>query len=221
MQPSTSAFCHPYLSSQMPPPYSFESGGSEGWSTSRNNAARLSLQSWSQSNQDHMQAGENRRRGYEQQLPSHGWVNAAPSDSGGTVGTDTPNYGFPTLNSPFFPGQSGSQGSFSPLLPASHAVSNPQYSTSQGQGTLQGRNDAAYDTRTYPPHPPMHSTYHQGTSAAMGNYHHARNVLPSAQPLADYSHALQPSVAGSGVDVPQQQHRYWSRESSDSQGNVP
>ncbi|KIJ63993.1 hypothetical protein HYDPIDRAFT_154960 [Hydnomerulius pinastri MD-312] len=242
MGPSTSSvsrgsehstpYYHPYLPAQhqhhaqTSSYFPDSSGGGEVWPPTRDDQTPLHMQPWPQSSQDQSAlVGEDRHRGYAPPGPSHGWVNAGSSESissSSASGTHTPSYGFPTLNSPFYPNQTNPQENYSssPAPP----LGAPQHygSVAQMQGSsLPGRSNAAYEGRTYPSHSSLQQAYPPSSSTAMSSYHQqSRNApltLPSAQPGSSYSHvqsASPSSPAGSGADS--SQLRYWSRDKLDN-----
>ncbi|KAL4063748.1 hypothetical protein V8B97DRAFT_676786 [Scleroderma yunnanense] len=175
-------------------------GGGEGWSAG-DDSTRIQAQSWSQSNQDHVHARE--RRGYEQQMPSHGWTSANQLDPSAAPGPRPPNYNFPTLTSPFYPTQGSSQESYSTLAHAPPTIPNPPYSSTMQSISLQGRANPSYDVGSYSSRPAVQPL--AGSSTARNPYQHVRDAPSPSQPLTNYSHMQHSPPPGSGVDA---QRRY-------------
>ena len=190
---SSSPFYQGFQPSQMQLSYFAMPGEDERWSSSVGDGpTRIPTQSWPQSNQDHAHARE--RRGYGQQMPSHGWPSANQLDPGAAPGPRSSNYSFPTLTAPFFRTQGNSQISYSTLPSASQT---PSYSSAMQAVSQQGRASVNYDVGSYPPQHPVQSTF-PGSSTARNPYQHVRDALPSSQPLPNYSQMQQSPPPGSG-----------------------
>ena len=212
-------YYHPYLPAQhhhhaqSSSYFPDSSSTAEVWPGARDDQSRIQMQPWSQNSQD--MAGDDRHRGYHQAVPSHGWPNTTGSEgisSSSSSGASAANYGFPTLNSPFYPPQNNPQGGFSsssvqpipvPSQPQHYGVVSP----------MQG-NPVSSSGRSYPS---LQQPFSSSSSSAVSSYQpQARTVsltLPSGQPVASYPHAQStstPPPAGPGGDSSQM--RYWPRE---------
>lgn len=188
-------FYQGFQPSQMQLSYFAVPGQDERWSPSvGDGSTRIPTQSWPQSNQDHAHARE--RRGYEQQMPSHGWPSANRLDPGAAPGPRSSNYSFPTLTAPFYPTQGNSQNSYSTLPSVSQTIPSPYPSAMQAIPP-QGRAGVSYDVGSYPSQHPVQSTL-PGSSTARNPYQHVRDALPSSPPLANYPQMQQSLPPGSG-----------------------
>ncbi|KIJ15820.1 hypothetical protein PAXINDRAFT_180477 [Paxillus involutus ATCC 200175] len=205
---------HPYLPAQQQHHaqssyFPESSSGAEVWSTARDDQTRMQMQSWSQSSQDQsVLGGDDRHRAYPQPVPSHGWVNPGTSEAmpaSSPSGAPSPNYDFPTLNSPFYPSQGHPQDGY----PSSPAQLPPQHYSSVAQ--MHG---SSLPSRSYSS---LQQAYPPSATTAMNSYQQqSRNIsltLPSVPPVSAYSHVQStspPSPAGSGADP--SQLRYWQRD---------
>ncbi|KAF9220368.1 hypothetical protein BS17DRAFT_348823 [Gyrodon lividus] len=211
------SYYHPYLPAQQQHHaqssyFPESSSGADVWSTARDDQTRMQMQSWSQTGQDQsVLGGDDRHRGYAQPASSHAWVNPGPSEampSPSASEAPTPSYGFPTLNSPFYPTQSNPQESYPSSSAQPLSVPSQHYaSVAQMHGNSQPGRSYSSLQHAYPP----------SSTTAMSSYQQqSRNVslaVSSPPPVSPYPHVQStrpPSPAGSGVDP--SQLRYWSRD---------
>ncbi|KAH7890251.1 hypothetical protein F5I97DRAFT_4474 [Phlebopus sp. FC_14] len=222
---------HPYLPPHHHAPsssssyYSEPDSTGETWTSAvRDDQSRLQMPSWPQGGQDQssVAAGEDAQRAYTSQAPtSHGWVGATASDSMTSSGTSgVPTFGFPTLNSPFYPGPSDGQDGFPSSTGPAVTVPPQNYSTvTPVQGSaLQGRSNTTFEGRGYSSHASVQPSY---SVSSMTSYpQQPRNAAlglanSSGPPLSGYSQVGPATIsAGPGV-ANASQMRYWMREKVD------
>ncbi|KAH7921504.1 hypothetical protein BV22DRAFT_1132212 [Leucogyrophana mollusca] len=228
----------PYMSNSnrtQPSPYFTESSHAPDlWhpvgGSGRDDHSRGSHSTWVPSNHSSSTImNDERHRAYSTQTAQHSWVGASPPESIGsrsTSGSHTPNYAFPTLNSPFYPGQSHVTESYHQQAPVHSFPSSSQHYGSMDQttgGSVSGRHNAPFDSRAYPPASTMHPAYPPNSNQDVHAYHQQSRNIPLSLPLqsmSSYSHAqsVSPtSPAGSAVDPSASQLRYWPRDKSDNQ----
>jgi transcription factor SOX9 (SOX group E) len=210
-----SSFAH--NTTHAPSAYVPSQSGNEGqWHpssrSSRDDLPRVPVQSWSQSGSEpSLHAGDDVHRQYQvaqASPPSWGTSPSEPSASN-NPSVHSSSYGFPTLNSPFYPSQSNShnvytaQQSPSQKSDASHhygAVDHIQGSS----GT--SRPEDVYHSRQYSTMP---AGYPQSGGSTMHQYHtqsqniHAPTPFTPVQSMSVYSHTPSmntTSPAGSGTD---------------------
>lgn len=183
--------------SEVQPSYFSVPGGDEGWSSSVGDGS--TRMPWSQGSHGHAHSRE--RRGYEQQMPSHGWPSAHQLDPGASAGPGSrpSNYSFPTLTAPFFPAQGNSQNSYSTLPSVPPTIPHPSYSSTMHSIPPQGRTGAGYDAGSYSSQPPVQATLPSSSTARIP-YEHTRDALSPSQPLTNYSQAQQSHPPGTGRD---------------------
>ncbi|KAH7908139.1 hypothetical protein BJ138DRAFT_1116113 [Hygrophoropsis aurantiaca] len=188
---------------------------------------------WVPSGQDSSSTRSDERHhayGAQPAQQQHSWVAASPSDSmssRSTSGAHTPNYSFPTLNSPFYPGQSHLSDSYQQQGPIQSlpSPSSPYGVMEQTPGgTVSGRHSGAFgDGRSYTAASTMHASsaypannqdvhvhaYHQQSHNAPLSIH-----LPS---MPSYSHAQSTSPSSPADSSASASHlRYWTREKVDN-----
>ncbi|KAG8221686.1 hypothetical protein J3R82DRAFT_1972 [Butyriboletus roseoflavus] len=205
-------YYHPYLPAQQHHAQSStyfpeSSSAGEVWSGSRDDQSRMH---WSQNSQD--LGGDDRHRGYPQPVSSHAWTNTTASEGSppsSSSGASTANFGFPTLNSPFYPPQSSAQEGFS--ASSIQPISVP----SQPYGAVAPIQGNPVSGRSYPT---LQQAYTSSSSSTTGSYQsQTRNIplaLPPGQPASVYpqvqSTTPPPPPTGPGGDPSQM--RYWPRE---------
>lgn len=209
-------YYHPYLSAQQQHHaqsstyYAESSSTEEVWSGARDDQSRVQIQSWPQNNQ----GVDDRHRGYPQPGSSHGWTTTGGSEgisSSTSSGAPTTSYGFPTLNSPFYPTQSGAQAAFSSSSSVrSISVSSPHY----GATSIPGNPVSA---RSYPT---LQQAYSSASSTTIDSYQQQQQpqarAIPATHPpgqAISYPHTQSTNTlppTGSGGDS--SQVRYWPRE---------
>ncbi|KAG1730141.1 uncharacterized protein EDB91DRAFT_1158070 [Suillus paluster] len=198
--------------------------GSEGqWHpssrSSRDDLGRTPVQPWSQSGSDSSpacwsqngsepspHAGDDRHRQYQASPPSWGASNSQPLASN-NPSVHSSGYGFPTLNSPFYPSQSSSHSVYSAQQSQISDVSHHYSAVDHVQESSgASRQEAAYHGR-YSPVSTAHAGYPQSSNSTVHQYHaQSRNILvstplPPAQSMPVYSHTQSTtSPAGSGTD---------------------
>ena len=206
-------YYHPYLPAQQqhhaqPSPYFPESSATgEVWSTARDDQSRVQMQPWPQNSQD--LGADDRHRGYPQPGSSHAWANTSASEgipSSSSSGASMTSYGFPTLNSPFYPPHSGAQEAFRPS--SVQPISVP----SQHYGAVPPIPGNPVSGRSYPS---LQQAYSSGSSSAIGSYQQQARTgslaLPSVQPATSYPHAQSTSTPPPAGSDPSQV-RYWPRQ---------
>ena len=206
-------YYHPYLPAQQqhhaqPSPYFPESSATgEVWSTTRDDQSRVQMQPWPQNSQD--LGADDRHRGYPQPGSSHAWANTSASEgipSSSSSGASMTSYGFPTLNSPFYPPHSGAQEAFRPS--SVQPISVP----SQHYGAVPPIPGNPVSGRSYPS---LQQAYSSGSSSAIGSYQQQARTgslaLPSVQPATSYPHAQSTSTPPPAGSDPSQV-RYWPRQ---------
>lgn len=209
------SYYHSYLSAQQqhhsqPSSYFPESGATgDVWSGTRDDQSRIQIQPWPQNSQG--LGVSDRHRGYPQPGSSHAWANTSASEgipSSSSSGASAASFNFPTLNSPFYPPQTGTQ----EVLPPSSV--QPISVPSQHYGAVAPIPGNPVSGRSYPP---LQQAYSSSLSSAIGSYQQqARTVsvaVSSGQPVTSYPHVQPTSTsppAGSGGDPSQM--RYWPRE---------
>lgn len=195
--------------------------GSEGqWHlssrSSRDDLARISVQSWSQSGSEQsLHAGEGMHLQYQVARASPSSWSTSPSEppASSNSSVHSSSYGFPTLNTPFYPSQSSSHNGYtgqqspSQISDVSHHYGAVDHI--QGNSVAAGQEDV-YHGHQYSTVSTMPAGYpHSGS--AMHQYHsqsQSRNILTPpplapAQSMPVYSHTLSmnsTSPAGSGTD---------------------
>lgn len=211
-------YYHPYLSAQQQqqqqhaqssPYFAEPSSTGEAWPSTGDDRSRMvQIQTWSQSSQG--LGVDDRHRGYPQHTPSHAWTNTSGSEgipSSSPSGASMSKFGFPTLNSPFFPTQSGPQEAFSPSV---QPISVP----SQHYGPVASMQGNPVSARSYPS---LQQAYSSSSASTIGSHQpQARAVslaLSSGQTVVSYPHTQStttPPSAGPGGDSSQM--RCWPRE---------
>lgn len=207
-------YYHPYLSAQQQHHAQsssyFPEASSTGdvWPSTRDDQSRAQIQSWSQNNQD--LGVDDRHRGYQPGL-SHAWANTGASEeipSSSSSGASTANFNFPTLNSPFYPPQSGAQGAF----PSSSV--QPVSVPPQHYGAVAPIPGNPVSGRSYSS---LQQAYSSSSSSTMGSYQQQTRTeppsVPSGQAMSSYPQTQStstPPPAGSGGSSSQM--RYWPRE---------
>ncbi|KAG2343405.1 hypothetical protein BDR05DRAFT_962919 [Suillus weaverae] len=194
--------------------------GSEGqWHpsshSSRDDLARIPVQSWSQSgSESSLHAGDNMIRQYQvaQALPSSWGASPSEPPASNNPSVHSSSYGFSTLNSSFYPSQSSSHNVYTARQSPSQIsdVSHQYGAVNHTQGSSAApRQEDAYHSRQYSTVSTMPAGYPQNSGSTMHQYHtQSRNILAPApltpvQSMLVYSHT--PSVnttspAGSGTD---------------------
>jgi transcription factor SOX9 (SOX group E) len=194
--------------------------GSEGqWHlssrSSRDDLARISVQSWSQSGSEQsLHAEDGMHLQYQvSQTPPPSW-GASPSEppASNNPSVHSSSYGFPTLNSPFYPSQSSSHNVYtarqspSQISDVSHHYGAVDHI--QGSSAAPGQEDV-YHSHQYSTVSTTPVGYPQSSGSTMHQYHsQSRNILTPAplapvQSMPVYSHtpSMNPtSPAGSGTD---------------------
>ncbi|EGN94289.1 hypothetical protein SERLA73DRAFT_162951 [Serpula lacrymans var. lacrymans S7.3] len=165
--------------------------------------------------------------------PWNGNVSPAPVGTSSVSGPHTPNYAFPTLNSPFYPNQGHLQGNYNPSSSSPSNSAQPYTTSSQMQSNSLGTRQSSghgYENRSFSPLPPINPSYSQSNSHDMQSYHHqqirnptapSQMSLPTVQTISQatyrQSHPLHPSPpAGSGADL-SSHIGYWSGDKMDNQ----
>ncbi|KAG1760315.1 hypothetical protein EDD22DRAFT_825616 [Suillus occidentalis] len=195
--------------------------GSEGqWHlssrSSRDDLARISVQSWAQSGSEQsLHAGDSMHLQYQVARASPSSWSASPSEppASSNPSVHSSSYGFPTLNTPFYPSQSSSHNGYtgqqspSQISDVSHHYGAVDHI--QGNSVAAGQEDV-YHGHQYSTISTMPAGYpHSGS--AMHQYHsqsQSRNILTPApltpaQPMPVYSHTPSmnsTSPAGSGTN---------------------
>ncbi|KAF8547982.1 hypothetical protein OG21DRAFT_1489758 [Imleria badia] len=208
-------YYHPYMTAQQQyhaqssPYFADSSSAGEVWSSTRVDQSRVQVQPWSQNSQD--LGVDDRHRGYPQPGSSHAWANTGAPEgipSSSSSGAPSANYNFPTLNSPFYPPQSGAQEAF----PSSSV--QPISVPPQHYGPIAPIPGNPVSGRLYPP---LQQAYSSSSPSTMGSYQQqARTVSHTVTPgqaMSSYPQTQStstPPPAGSGGGSSQM--RYWQRE---------
>ncbi|KAF8132866.1 hypothetical protein EV363DRAFT_79713 [Boletus edulis] len=205
-------YYHPYLSVQQQhhhaqPSTYFQGSGSTGevWSSTRDDQSRAQIQSWSQTSQD--LGVDDRHRGYPQLGSSHAWANTSASEGipSSNSAASTASFEFPTLNSPFYPAQSGAQEAFPSSSIPPISVPSQQY------GAVASMPGNPVSARSYSS---LQQAYSSGSSSTIGSYQQQARIAPthhSGQPVA-YPHTQSTSTPPTGSEGDPSQMRYWPRE---------
>ncbi|KAG2137541.1 hypothetical protein DEU56DRAFT_887308 [Suillus clintonianus] len=204
------------------PPGSYfpSQGGSERqWHlssrSSRDDLGRIAVQSWSQGGSEPSpQAGDDRHRQFQSAQPSPSW-GTSPSEplASNNPSVHSSSYGFPTLNSPFYPPQGSTHNVYSARHSPSQLsdVSHHYGAVDHIQGSsAASRQEVAYHGHHYSPVSTMPAGYPQSSGSTVHQYHstQSRNNLLSApltpvQSMPVYSHTPSmntASPAGSETD---------------------
>ncbi|KAG1741621.1 hypothetical protein EDB19DRAFT_1634379 [Suillus lakei] len=192
-----------------------QSGREGQWHpTGRDDLVRTPVQSWSQGGSEpSLHVGDDRHRQYQAAQASPSSWDTSPSEplASSNTSVHSSSYGFPTLNSPFYPSQSSSHNVYSAQQSPSQMSDVPHhYSADHIQGSsAASRQEVAYHGRQYSPVSTMPAGYPQSSGPTMHQYHtQSGNILlsaplPPVQSMPVYSHTPSmntTSPAGSGTD---------------------
>ncbi|KAG2074452.1 hypothetical protein BDR04DRAFT_1229370 [Suillus decipiens] len=205
MHNTTHAQSASYLPSQM---------GSEGqWHpssrSSRDDLARRPVQSWSQSSSEpSLHAGEDMHLQYQVAQASPSSWGAGPSEppASSNPSVHSSSYGFPTLNSPFYPSQSNSQNVYTAQQSPSQMsnVSHHYDAVDHLQGSsVVPRQEDPYHSHQYSTVSTVPAGYPPSSGSTMHRYHMQSQNIAAPAPLTPmqsmlvYSHTPSMNITSS------------------------
>ncbi|KAG1814617.1 uncharacterized protein BJ212DRAFT_1577778 [Suillus subaureus] len=196
-----------------------QSGSEAQWHpssrSSRDDLARIPVQSWLQSGSEpSLHSGDDMHRQYQvaQTSPSSWGADSSEPPASNNPSVHSSSYGFPTLNSPFYPSQSSSHNAYTAQQSPSQIsdISHHYGAVDHIQGSSAApRQEDTYHSRQYSTAPALPAGYPQSSGSTIHQYHtQSRNILAPVpftpvQPISVYSHT--PSMnttcpAGSETD---------------------